>query len=750
MSSVRPGQQQVLKYTGGRMGVAAVPGSGKTYTLSLLAANLIRKGLVGADQEILIVTLVNSAVNNFSARIAKFIEDYHFIPGMGYRVRTLHGLAHDIVRERPDLANLSNHFQIVDEYESERILKSNVQNWLREHPGFYEQYGNPEVNHTRNWKVRKDWSDLAASIARSFIRQAKDLQATPEDIRTSLNQVGLDLPLLEMGAEIYENYQRALNYRSAVDFDDLIRLTLNVLSTDPLYLQRLQYRWPYILEDEAQDSSRIQEDILELITSQSGNWVRVGDPNQAIFETFTTASPEYLRRFLGRQDVVENKLPYSGRSTDSVLFLANTLVSWSNQAHPIPELRNALYPAVILPTPEGDLQPNPPDNPDAIHLSSRKATPDAEQATVIRSLKKWFADPDHITKTAAILVPRNFRGMKIVEALKANNMPCIELLKSSASTRRTITMLSAILNALAEPTSQFKLRRVYTVVFEDRAESDEEKELTRQVGNHLQSCQHIESYLWPQPGRDWLDELERSGGLSAAVRQELVHFARLVQRWQTAALLPIDQLVLTISQDLFSTPVDLALIHKVALVLEQTARSHPDWHLPAFCNELESIIRNERKFLGFTDEDSGFDPNMHRGMVTVATIHKAKGLEWDRVYLLSVNDYDFPAGFESDQFIAEKWFVREKLNLPAEMLADLTALLQKDTPSLHMEEGIATHQARLEYAGERLRLLYVGLTRAREELIVTWNTGRQKTSQPAQALLALQSEWEKHRNAADA
>ncbi|MBT3334366.1 MAG: ATP-dependent helicase, partial [Rhodospirillaceae bacterium] len=661
--------------------------------LSLLAANLIRKGLVGADQEILIVTLVNSAVNNFSARIAKFIEDYHLIPGMGYRVRTLHGLAHDIVRERPDLANLSNQFQIVDEYESERILKSNVQNWLREHPEFYEQYGNPEINHTRNWKVKKDWNELAANIARSFIRQAKDLQASPEDIRASLTQAGLDLPLFEMGADIYENYQRALNYRSAVDFDDLIRLTLNVLTTDPQYLERLQHRWPYILEDEAQDSSRIQEDILALMSSQGGNWVRVGDPNQAIFETFTTASPEYLRRFLERPDVEENTLPYSGRSTDSILFLANTLVSWSNQAHPVEELRNALYPAVILPTPQGDQQPNPPDNPDAIHLSSRKSTPDAEQATVIRSLKKWFADPDHVNKTAAILVPRNFRGMKIVEALKANNMPCIELLKSSASTRRTITMLSAILNALAEPTSQFKLRRVYTVVFEDRAEGDEEKELTRQVGNHLQSCQYIERYLWPQPGRDWLDELEESSRLSPVVRQELVRFARLVQRWQTAALLPIDQLVLTISQDLFSTPVDLALIHKVALVLEQTARSHPDWHLPAFCNELESITRNERKFLGFTDEDSGFDPNMHRGMVTVATIHKAKGLEWDRVYLLSVNDYDFPAGFDSDQFIAEKWFVRDKLNLPAEMLAVLTALLQKDTPTLHMQEGIATRQA---------------------------------------------------------
>ena len=70
--------------------------------------------------------------------------------------------------------------------------------------------------------------------------------------------------------------------------DDLIRLALEALQLDGEYLKRLQARWPYILEDEAQDSSRLQEEILRLLAGESGNWVRVGDPNQAIYETFTT------------------------------------------------------------------------------------------------------------------------------------------------------------------------------------------------------------------------------------------------------------------------------------------------------------------------------------------------------------------------------------------------------------------------------------------------------------------------------
>src|SRR5512144_2586139 len=105
--SLRPTQRAILEdYNGGRMGISAVPGSGKTYTLSMLAADLILKGDLDVNQEVLVVTLSNSAVDNFSQRIVGFLQEAKMIPWLGYRVRTLHGLAHDIVRERPGLVNL--------------------------------------------------------------------------------------------------------------------------------------------------------------------------------------------------------------------------------------------------------------------------------------------------------------------------------------------------------------------------------------------------------------------------------------------------------------------------------------------------------------------------------------------------------------------------------------------------------------------------------------------------------------------
>ncbi len=128
MFNPRPGQKEVLEYKSGWLGVAAVPGSGKTHTLSSLAASLVVNANLEDDQEILIVTLVNSAVNNFSNRVATFIKDTGLLPDLGYRVRTLHGLAHDIVRERPDLVGLSDRFVIVEERETTEIIQSIVRN----------------------------------------------------------------------------------------------------------------------------------------------------------------------------------------------------------------------------------------------------------------------------------------------------------------------------------------------------------------------------------------------------------------------------------------------------------------------------------------------------------------------------------------------------------------------------------------------------------------------------------------------
>jgi hypothetical protein len=222
---------------------------------------------------------------------------------------------------------------------------------------------------------------------------------------------------------------------------------------------------------------------------------------------------------------------------------------------------------------------------------------------------------------------------------------------------------------------------------------------------------------------------------------ELNDFRVYVRRWLEAVTLPIDQLVLTLAQDIFTEAADLALAHKLALVLRKAADDHTEWRLPELTAELAVIAKNERRFIGFSSDDSGFDPEQHKGKVVVTTMHKAKGLEWDRVYLMSVNNYDFPSNQPNDRFISERWFLRNNLNLEAEALAQLNAATSSSEYDWY-DEGAATLASRVDYVKERLRLFYVGITRAKKELIVTWNTGRQGDATPSLALSALMGWWE--------
>ncbi|MBN1221379.1 MAG: ATP-dependent helicase [Anaerolineae bacterium] len=775
----RPSQQKILDTLLNadgpvRLGVSAVPGSGKTHILSFLASELIQR--VDDDQEVLIVTLVNAAVDNFRRRVDGFVRQKGLLPGFNYRVCTLHSLAHEIVQQRPSLVGLSQDFDIVDDHTAQLILREVVDSWLVGHTDLIEDYLLPNLN--LEPLLRRDIPELVLTVAQTFIKRAKDRRLAPHQLEDAYSRRAGTLPLARLGLDIYREYQNRLA-RTGVDFDDLIRLAAQAIDLDPDFLARLRQRWPCILEDEAQDSSLLQEQILDTLAGQQNTWVRVGDPNQAIYETFTTADPENLRRFLHQPKVIDLPMPESGRSSPSIINLANYLIDWTMVEHPHVEVQNALNPPHIQPTPPGDPQPNPPDRPDQIHFRPEKYKPPQEVQTIVRSAKQWLKqNPD---KTLAVLDARNKRGVDVANALRRADVPYVELLNSTAATRSTAGVLGNVLKHLARPTDPRQLATVFHVWKRHDWDLEDLQPIFEWVEKTIQNCARLEDYLWPRPGQDWLAALETDEAvqqLEALANQRasestsqrvsestdtdedqephsqftinnsqftisnspftiLTEFRTLVRRWQAAAILPIDQLILLLAQDLFDNPADLALAHKFAVVLRHLSTEYPAYRLPEFVEALAEVARNQRRFLGFDEESLGFEPPA--GKVTVSTMHRAKGLEWDRVYLMGVNNYSFPSGEPQDTYFSEKWFVRDSLNLEAEVLAQLEALVD----NRDYLEGFATEEARLDLVRERLRLLFVGLTRARQELVVTWNRGQQyqnkPDNQPAIPLVALQT-----------
>lgn len=731
----RRSQAEILKYNGGTMGISAVPGSGKTHTLSALAADLIQQLLKNPEhyqngklsQEILIVTFSNAAVSNFNARIAGFLSGRGMIPGIGYQVCTLHSMAAEIVRGHSQASGLDPDFVVLDEVSADTLLQRSVDLWLeKDQRETFEKYIKHDLNDVqreRNYKEK--WRQDVINIVRNVISQAKDYLMTPEDLLKAADQLTgeCDPALMRMVGLIYENYQTQLRLYPALDFADLMFYAHKALSDDAGYLAFLQERWPYILEDEAQDSSMIQEKVLRLLTGKHHNWVRVGDPNQAINETFTTADPHFLKDFLKEaQKTVD--LKEAGRSTRSVLVQANRLIQWTSQDYPNPVCRSALVAPYIRLTDPGDSQGNPMDEPKRIVFDNESNSSQQEIEKVSR-LAAIHAQK-HPEETIAILVPSNDYGTEFLPELEKYPVEVVEVLKSTRRARSTADILAKALDWLSRPLNTKCCIDLFEMLFNYKAQdsfylSPKDSKTARDI---LQRMEKPEDFFYPLSDQA-LQNLLDSWQVGEILSETLFLYRYLLKRWLDARFLKIDQLVLLIAQDLFVSSEDLCTASQLGAILMQTSRMDPSLRLNAMADEIRKTAAKSNLYPGLRGVESQFDPALYCGKIVVTTFHKAKGLEWDQVYLTSCNSYSFPSGTEKACAArsARPLYIRDRLDLQAEAL-QMLRVISFPAEKLRYREGEGSEKAWLDSVSERLRLLYVGITRAKRGLYVSWNTGR--------------------------
>lgn len=746
---LRPGQRQVLGYTSGRAGVSAVPGSGKTLTLSLLALELIRRMAERGElarSEVLIVTFSRTAVQNFRVRLAELLKgDGALIPGTGYAVRTLHSLAHEIVSERPSLADLGEDFAVLTEREALHLLNDAVDGVLKTEPEALAAYYESGVA-TRSRDFHSRARNDAAALAGVMLREAKQLRMDPSLLQERMRSGGTSNPLLHFGWQVYRRYQASLTAQHAVDYDDLMRLAVDIVEADAELRQRLQQRWPYVLEDEAQDSSQLQEDLLRSLTASSGNWVRMGDPNQAVSTSFNGSVPGQLRRFLQSPATHRYELAQSGRCHRGILEWANSLIKWSRgQVQAAPGRDGLAYP-LIEATDDGDPQPNPRGKR-PVYRWARVGTSSEADSEAIRSLLHFLKQPEGRMQTVAVLAPTNFRCGEIVRQLSETGIEVDDsLLQVSRRSTEQMRKLEAALAFVVEPelrAAQRAWRRIYrseSALGEaagDSAEREERKdsrsrEFLREFDASLSRHSHLE---------DWISDGVRDDAVAddrqAEVQREATEFRAALLRWSASAVLPVDEIVLTLAQDLFQDSADLALAHRVAIHLADLRRRDPQLTLAQCRKELEDLAAGRSRQPGLLQEALDYEPEP--GRVTVSTYHSAKGLEWDRVYLMGVNNYEFPWDPAQDPFRGVHYYVRDALNLAAEGKSLLRRLASESAEPY--VPGDASRREELLNADEKLRLLYVGITRARRSLGMFCDSGSNEShsQSPPQALGALEA-----------
>ncbi len=740
---LRPAQAEILKYENGRLAISAVPGSGKTFTLSLLAAQLIAEKVdVEAGQQVLIVTYLNASVDTFRARIRKRLEEMGQ-PVTGFDVRTLHSLALEIVRLSSSGLGEDTDPDVLDEIRSNNALSLAVDGWIEVNPDLWHAF---LPDNSPQMKAR--WRDITARTARAFIRTAKNERYLPEKIlqRLETGDQRLDddnlqspisqSPLLFMMSGIYQRYQTILTRQAALDFDDLIWQAADLIEQRPDFAEELRRRWPYVLEDEAQDSVPLQEVLLSQLTGPDGNWVRVGDPNQAVTSTFTAAHPRFFNRFIDREEVVQRPLPNSGRCAPLIFNAANTLLHWVMDKHPVLEVQeNTFRRQDILPTPPGDAQPNPPDSEASIRIKVYKHREDEELPAIANLAYRYAKErPDH---TLAILVPTNQIGHDLAEHLDELDADYDNLLRGGTREREIAAAVHAILAVLADPLDTKALVNAHASLHElGHPAATAPLEGLDRFHTILRSVHRPEMLLFPLPGDDPADALP----IGVADEEDLQHverFADYLHRLFALRPLPIDDLALALGDELFAAgsdvhESDLSIAHQIAAILRRWRDTNPDWRLPELAAELEGVATGRRSLPITTPADLGYEPQP--GRITLTTQHSAKGLEWDAVFLVGIDGFWIPGSLDAP-FLGVHEFLGG--DPEAEAVAQLRYLMQGESG---LYDGrTATESAHIDIISERLRLLYVGITRARRYLHLsrsraTRQYNKERDAEPATVL----------------
>ncbi|MFZ5814042.1 MAG: ATP-dependent helicase [Bacillota bacterium] len=696
---LRPDQEQVVAYRKGYMAVPAVPGAGKTTVLAYLAADLIAEGLHEPGR-ILIVTYTNSAVGNFRSRIGEFLEQRGYPRHQGYEVRTIHSLAMQIVRERPEEIGWSENFIIMDESRLNALLEALTRRWIGRNRALWESLLKPSLKGSYRDRAEEQWEQRTQGIIRNLIQAFKARKLSP---RTAFD-LTRHLPeesALRWAAEVYGDYQRELALEGAVDFGDLMLGAQQLLAQDTELLERLRQRWTYIFEDEAQDSYRLQEQVLKLLAGPEGNLVRVGDANQAIMGSFTSAEPDLFRRFTREPGVETRPLTMAGRSSQDVLDLANELVRWARHDHPEPACRAALEEQYILPVPPGYGQANP--TPDGYRIVARNYESYEREMQEIARLAARSANRSP-EKTLAILLPTNAMVTMMMDLLNELGANARQLGGPTAPERmQTARDLLAVMDFLSEPHDGPKLLRAIGHLMQMEKAED------APFAPFIRQCRP-EELFYPLDGSPPFELLYKAcpdcrGDI--ALQQALEHLAA----WLPQALIPADELVVILAGDMGLRGEELSIAHYMSVRARRLLQEHPAFGLPDAVRDLESELQAMGRFSDTLYDRKGFKPLP--GIIYVTTCHSAKGLEWDTVFVPALTRGEYPS-ISQDKIRSELWFLPDDfLNPEALALAELEAIQGEE---MAMD---AVSRAKFEILNERLRLLYVAITRARENLLLS-------------------------------
>jgi ATP-dependent DNA helicase UvrD/PcrA len=659
LSDLNEGQRQAVVHGHGPQMVVAGAGTGKTAVITRRIAHLVTAKVCSA-KEILALTFTDKAAEEMESRVDVLVP-YGFTDST---ICTFHAFGDRVLREQGILLGMNPNYKVLSTAEQLIFLREN----LFELP----------------LKKLRPLSDPTRHLQMilNVISRAKDEDVTPVDYlnyceelekRNQEQASEADTAIWQKQSEladVYACYQKFLLEKGLVDFGDLITLTLRVFRENPDVLEEYRRRFQYIMVDEFQDTNAAQFELLRLLAGDNGNITVVGDDDQSIYKFRGAAISNILQfsHYYPETRLVVLKNNY--RSTQTILDAAYRLVQHNNPGRL--EVQQNIDKR-LLATKAGD-KPVVYQGFDTVS---------AEADWVAKELAIRKQEQNMVWSDCAVLVRTNRQADAFVRAFNAKGIPCRFRGDQGLYRQSEVKICIAFLRVLADPYAPLPIHELATSELYDLPAHELATITAESKKRHwpLKIC--LEKYCQGEiPG------LTQTGTQSAGrLLDDIDSYLKIAKAHSTGQVLYR-----------FLTESGLLAKYTEASSLESDVRIKNVAKFFSVVQRYENIAASDRvvHFVAHLDmlEAVGDDPSSSEAevdfdAVDVLTVHRAKGLEFEVVYIVGLAANRFP-GINRNS----------GLSLPLE-------LAKEDMP-----EGDP-------FLSEERRLFYVAMTRAKQELILT-------------------------------
>ncbi|RIH85343.1 ATP-dependent DNA helicase PcrA [Meiothermus luteus] len=565
LSTLNPAQQEAVRHFEGPALVVAGAGSGKTRTVVHRIAYLMRERRV-YPSEILAVTFTNKAAGEMKERLVRMVGPQ----AKELWVATFHAAAVRILRVYGEYVGLRPGFVIYDEDDQNALLKEVLKELeLEAKPGPFRAMLD---------RIKNRGEGLSA-----FLKEAPDyIGGVPK----------------EVAAEVYHRYQKALRSQGAVDFNDLLLLTIELFEGHPEVLRKVRQRARFIHVDEYQDTNPVQYRLTRLLAGEKPNLMVVGDPDQSIYG-FRAADIQNILRFT--QDYPEARvirLEENYRSSRPILQVANAVIE-----------KNALrLEKVLRPTKEGG---------EPVRLY-RAPNAREEAAFVAREVVRLGG-----YQGIAVLYRTNAQSRLLEEHLRRAGVPVRLVGAVGFFERREVKDLLAYARVAVNPADGINLRRIVNTPPRGVGASTVGKlaDYAQKAGVSLYEafCSAQQVLSRPQPVLAFVELLQEL--MEAAFESSPVAFFEQVLE------------ATGFREALREEPDGEERLQNV----EELLRAARDWEVEeggSLSEFLDSVALTAR-----AEEPQGQAP---AEAVTLMTLHNAKGLEFPTVFLVGLEENLLP------------------------------------------------------------------------------------------------------------